>query len=194
MTKPIIIAICGKSAVGKDTAAKELYCRLQKLDQDCGLLVSDTTRPIRAGETEGVDYNFINDLSFLKGINKKDYLEWATFKGWYYGTQKSQLTHKINIGVFNPAGVNALLRQSADYIIVPILLTAPLFTRLYRSYKREHSWKMEFLRRAWHDYKDFINFEDKIRAHKHWRILDNYSSPVNIATAIIWHLKEEGLF
>ena len=194
MTKPIIIAICGKSAVGKDTAAKELCRKLQRLDRDCGLLVSDTTRPMRMGEVEGADYNFIDDLSFLKGINKKDYLEWTTFKGWYYGTQKSQLTHKINIGVFNQVGVNALLRQTADYTVVPILLTTPLLTRLYRSYKRERSWKMEFLRRAWHDYKDFIDFEDKIRTHKHWRILDNYSSPANVATAIIWHLKEEGLF
>ena len=54
----ILIPIIGKSASGKDTALKQLYKEFKK-DYDVSVIVSDTTRPPRDGERNGIDYNFI---------------------------------------------------------------------------------------------------------------------------------------
>ena len=53
-----IFCIMGKSATGKDTIYKALLAR-----EDLGLrrIVSCTTRPIRAGEADGVEYHFCTE-------------------------------------------------------------------------------------------------------------------------------------
>lgn len=50
-----IFCIMGKSATGKDTIYKAL---LERKDLSLRRIVSCTTRPIRAGETDGVEYHF----------------------------------------------------------------------------------------------------------------------------------------
>lgn len=160
MTKPVIIALCGKSAAGKDTIAKQLYHWCQSTHKNCYLMVSDTSRPARNYETDGEDYNFLSHLDFLTKIDKHQYLEYAEFKGWYYGTPKTEIKADYNIGVFNLDGINQLLEYSNEYIIIPICIEAPLLTRLHRSYQREKCWKWEYIRRAWRDYQDFKNIDD----------------------------------
>lgn len=114
--KEVILAIIGPSAAGKDTLARELSERL-----DCKSLVSDTTRPRRKGEIDGVDYNFLTKAEFLDKIDNKEYLEWTNFKGWFYGTPKSQIKDNISIGVFNLEGLGRL-HKSSGYEIIPIYL------------------------------------------------------------------------
>ncbi|MGN0342243.1 MAG: guanylate kinase [Roseburia sp.] len=53
-----IFCIMGKSATGKDTIYKMLS-EQEKLS--CSPIVLYTTRPIRAGETEGVEYHYVSD-------------------------------------------------------------------------------------------------------------------------------------
>lgn len=54
----MIYIIMGKSATGKDT----VFSRLMN-DKELGLkkIIPYTTRPIREGETEGVEYHFVNE-------------------------------------------------------------------------------------------------------------------------------------
>ena len=176
MTRPVIVAICGKSASGKDTLAKKLHHYLCKRGVDAGLIVSDTTRPKRYYEEDGIDYHYIPHMKFLDKQYSGEYLEWAEFKGWRYGTHKNEIANAINIGVFNPTGMRKLFKLQKQYTIIPILLDVSLFTRLKRSYQRENRWQWEYLRRAWYDYKDFATFDDEIRRIKHWLILDNYET------------------
>ena len=192
MTKPIIIAICGKSASGKDTLAKKLHKYLCKRGVDAGLIVSDTTRPKRDYEVQGVDYNYIPHMTFLDKQYGGEYLEWAEFKGWRYGTHRSEVSHAINIGVFNPTGMRKLFQHQRDFIIIPVLLEVNLFTRLKRSYQRENRWQWEYLRRAWYDYKDFNTFDNEIRNARHWLILDDYDNKDAIYVIKLL-LEKEGL-
>jgi guanylate kinase len=46
----------------------------------------DTTRNPRAGELDGVAYNFVSRDSFLKSIEEGAFIEYATFSGNMYGT------------------------------------------------------------------------------------------------------------
>ena len=61
---------------------------------------------MREGEAQGVNYHYVSSEEFNKFIWNRDLVESACFNGWYYGTSKTALDeNKINIGVFNPKGV-----------------------------------------------------------------------------------------
>lgn len=45
-----------------------------------------TTRPPRPGETDGVDYRFVDDEAFRVAVENGALLEWAEFGGHCYGT------------------------------------------------------------------------------------------------------------
>ncbi len=85
--KPFLLVLSSPSGGGKTSIAKSL---LQARD-DLGYSVSATTRPIRNGEREGVDYYFLTREEFLRRIDAGEFLEWATYAGHYYGTLRSEI-------------------------------------------------------------------------------------------------------
>ena len=158
--KPVILAICGKSASGKDTLAKELIYYLNNENIPCQYIVSDTTRPLRVTERNGVEYHFISSFDFIQNQTAKLYLETSSFRGWRYGTHKNSIVaNKINIGVFNPEGIRNLRRYKEHFLIIPIYLKEDIIIRLRRSYERENRWRFEYIRRAFVDWKNFKDIE-----------------------------------
>ena len=81
-----LIVLSGPSGAGKTTVCRAVAERL-------GLLVSTsaTTRRPRAGETEGVDYYFIDAETFQQRIAENRFVEWAQVFGAYYGTPLEEL-------------------------------------------------------------------------------------------------------
>lgn len=151
-SKPIIFAIVGKSASGKDYLAKMLVKEIPLIRP----IVSWTTRPPREGEKEGEDYRFVSEQEFLKARRAGEFIEWARFNGWYYGTPHSAIrTSTVYVGVFNLAGLASLMRHQDMYQVIPIYMDTPLPVRLKRSIKREHKLTPEMIRRVLADYKDF---------------------------------------
>lgn len=172
--KPILIVLCGKSAVGKDTAAKRLNWCLRIQGYDSGLVVSDTTRPPRSGEVDGRNYRFLSEAEFSGRRGKGEYLEWTEFREWCYGTPQDAIRHHYNVCVLNPAGIKQL-RSRYDVRVVPILLEQNLFKRLWRSYRREGRWRLEFLRRCWRDHRDFKGFKKYVnRCFRNSLVLKGY--------------------
>ena len=53
--------------------------------------VSHTTRPPRAGETDGIEYYFISKEEFEEMIAGRKFLEWAEVHGYFYGTSRAML-------------------------------------------------------------------------------------------------------
>lgn len=54
--------------------------------------ISACTRSPRPGEVEGKDYYFLDEASFLKKVDKQEFIEWeSVYTGKYYGTLKSEL-------------------------------------------------------------------------------------------------------
>lgn len=70
-----VIALFGKSGVGKDTIQKEL---LKYIDNSQGI-VSNTTRPKRDYEKDGVDYHFLSVEDFAKKVLNGEMLEATSF-------------------------------------------------------------------------------------------------------------------
>lgn len=83
MAKGLLIVLSGPSGVGKGTVLKEF---INDPDLKLGLSVSMTTRPMRPGEKDGVNYYFVSREEFAKIRDEGGLLEWAEFVGNYYGT------------------------------------------------------------------------------------------------------------
>lgn len=80
-----MIVICAPSGTGKST----LLERLKKERPELQWSVSCTTRPMRPGERDGIDYHFITVQDFEKRIAQGDFIEHARVHSNYYGTSKS---------------------------------------------------------------------------------------------------------
>jgi guanylate kinase len=85
--KPFLLVLSAPSGGGKSSIARNL---LQGRD-DLGYSVSATTRPLREGEREGVDYHFLTGDEFLRRREAGEFLESATYGGHLYGTLRSEI-------------------------------------------------------------------------------------------------------
>lgn len=155
-----IIALMGEAGSGKDALLKGALTLAPE-----GLLheiVSCTTRPIRENEKEGINYFFLTRREFETWANEGNLIEYTEFNNWYYGTPYSSLAeNKINIGVFNPAGIKRLMENEDIDLTVFYVHTTPKI-RLMRQLNREaYPDVKEIVRRFEADEKDFqnLNFE-----------------------------------
>jgi len=71
---------------------------LLQADRDITMSVSATTRPKRTGETEGVDYHFVDGPEFDRLIAAGDFVEWAPVFGYRYGTPKAPVKDALREG------------------------------------------------------------------------------------------------
>jgi guanylate kinase len=152
-----ILALMGPSGSGKDTVLKEV---LKKNPKEFNKIINCTTRPMREGEVDGVDYFFISPETFAEQVLNFDMIEATNFNDWFYGTSKSALVSDIiNIGVFSPEAVEALL-ESPDIELMVLELAASDKTRLLRQLNREVNPNVhEIIRRFKADEEDFADLD-----------------------------------
>ena len=79
-----LFVISGSSGVGKGTVIKEFLSKHPKFK----LSISCTTRGMREGEIDGVNYFFLSQEEFKNCVDNNEFLEWAEFSGNCYGTKK----------------------------------------------------------------------------------------------------------
>lgn len=151
-----IIALIGEAGAGKDSLMQAIL----ELRPDLHEIVSCTTRPKREGENHGVNYFYYTPEKFGDMVLNNEMLECTTFRDWFYGTSyESVRSDCVNIGVFNPAGVEAL-EDRGDVDLYVIWVTASKKTRLLRQLNREEDPDVdEIVRRYRADQLDFADFE-----------------------------------
>jgi guanylate kinase len=81
----LLFIVSAASGTGKTTLAERLVQILPNLRMSR----SYTSRPARAGERDGVDYNFVSREHFEAMINRGEFLEWANVFGNLYGTSRT---------------------------------------------------------------------------------------------------------
>ena len=158
-----IYYLLGKSATGKDTLYKEILKRRPKLRT----VTMYTTRPIREGETDGVEYFFTDREELERQLASGKVIESRTYQTiagpWTYYT--------VDDGQFNVADDESCLmigtlesyEKMCTYFesgkMVPVYIEVPDGIRLLRAVKREENQKKpnyrEVCRRYLADEKDF---------------------------------------
>lgn len=141
--KSKLFIISGSTASSKDTTLNELSNR-----GVIKTLLSTTTRPIRATEKQGREYNFITEEEF----NKKEFIEKRVYKvangdTWYYGLSYDEIFKCYN-NIGNYAVILDVqgMRTIKEYInrtfkdsieVITIMLQASYYTRLSRYLNRD---------------------------------------------------------
>lgn len=158
-----IFCIMGKSATGKDTIYKSL---LQNSELGLKKIVSYTTRPIREGEEEGVEYHF-TDVQTLKMLEEQGKViecrSYDTIYGiWYYFMVKDNQIDLTQNDYLIIGTLESYLRIR-DYFgkekVVPIYIELEDGERLTRALAREKTQREpkyeELCRRFLADCQDF---------------------------------------
>ena len=90
----LLIVLSSPSGAGKSTIARMLL----DADEEVTMSVSATTRPMRPGEVEGIDYHFVDDAEFDRLIGAGEFVEWAPVFGFRYGTPKAPVKNALREG------------------------------------------------------------------------------------------------
>jgi guanylate kinase len=82
LSRGLLFIVSAPSGAGKTTLVERL------VEQVPGLRMSRsyTSRTAREGETDGVDYNFVDRARFEEMVSRGEFLEWADVFGNLYGT------------------------------------------------------------------------------------------------------------
>ncbi|WP_045875655.1 guanylate kinase [Pseudofrankia sp. DC12] len=89
-----LTVLSGPSGVGKGT----VVAAVRRLFPDVWVSVSATTRAPRPGETEGVEYHFVDRDHFLRMAKDGELVEHAEFAGNWYGTPRAPLDQRLRAG------------------------------------------------------------------------------------------------
>jgi len=113
-----MIVLTGASASGKTEVAK-----LLNLKYNIKKVVTHTTRNVRLGEKDGVDYHFVSKQKFQSMIKENKFVEWMIYNDNYYGTSKDEIADDKAV-IVDPNGVQVFQNLNSKSIIVFRLLAS----------------------------------------------------------------------
>jgi guanylate kinase len=118
----LLFVVSAPSGTGKTTLVEQLVRRVPRLRMSR----SYTSRPARAGECDGVDYNFVTRAQFEEMARRGEFLEWADVFGNLYGTRRRdteglQASGQDVVLVIDVQGARQVRRSGVATITVFIL-------------------------------------------------------------------------
>jgi len=163
-----IFYIMGKSASGKDSVFKELMKKGSDIFEP---IIPYTTRPMRKGEVNGKDYNFVSNEEFDEMLKDNMIIEYRSYKvankdTWTYLTPKLKDVGagKVYLGIGTLESYKSMKEYYGDDMI-PIYIEVDDETRLKRAIDRESTQNnpnyKEVCRRFISDEEDFS--EEKLK-------------------------------
>ena len=119
-----MLVLIGASASGKTEIAKILISNYKFKK-----MVTYTTREIRDGEVDGVDYHFVSEEEFKIKKDNKEFLETAVYHNTYYGSpRKGADFYKVII--VEPKGANSIYKNKIPNTVFIFLETDELIRRV----------------------------------------------------------------
>ncbi len=94
----LLFIVSSPSGGGKTTLIRETITRLSKSGIESHFSISHTTRPARPKETDGVDYHFVGDSEFENMVQRGEFLEWAEYADYRYGTCRQAVDDELGSG------------------------------------------------------------------------------------------------
>ncbi|MCX6781676.1 MAG: guanylate kinase [Candidatus Magasanikbacteria bacterium] len=167
-----LIIISSPSGGGKDSVIRGLLDILP----DSARYLTTTTRPMRPGEKNGVDYHFVTRDEFEIMIKNDELIEYNIYADNYYGTEKNRLNELLNnhLIVFSNIEINGkknfdktgwknvsifLLPESLDILKQRIIARGGLTDEAIA--KRLDTAKKEIAESDIYDYK-LVNYQGKL--------------------------------
>jgi guanylate kinase len=95
LDRGLLLVVSAPSGTGKTTVVEQLVVCCPQLRQSR----SYTSRAARAGERDGVDYNFVSRDRFEAMVRDGAFLEWADIFGNLYGTARADTEQALAAGV-----------------------------------------------------------------------------------------------
>jgi guanylate kinase len=113
-----LLVVSGPSGVGKSTITNKL-----RGDERFWISVSATTREMRKGEKDGIDYHFVSNAKFDEMVSTNAFLEWASFAGARYGTPRLAVEQALSKGLnvileIELDGARQVRKNSKDALLV----------------------------------------------------------------------------
>ena len=167
----LLVVISGPSGVGKGTERKALF---DMPKHNLVYSVSMTTRDIRPGEVDGVDYYFVSKEEFIKRQKEGKFLETAEFVGNYYGTPLDKVNEQLDMGnevvlEIEVEGAQQVMKKVPDCVMIFIVPPGKeaLYERLKRRGTETESVISERIEKANRDFKlahfyDYIVVYDEV--------------------------------
>ncbi len=149
-----LICLIGESGAGKSTIARQMESR-HRYSQ----IVTYTTRPMRKGERNGIDYHFISPQEFERKRAAGFFAESAEYNNWSYGTAKEDCREK-KIAVVTPRGFRNL-KKNLDIFITSFYIKVPRRDRLIKLLQTRQDID-ECIRRNISDVGQFDGIEDEV--------------------------------
>lgn len=173
-----IFYIMGKSASGKDTIYKELIEKMPKFHS----IVPYTTRPMREGEKDGVEYFFVDQERFDEMMDEEKIIEFRSYNTkcgiWTYFTADDG---QVDLGRSDYLGIGTLdsfvkmKKYYGEDAVCPVYIQVEDGERLSRALKREREQANpkyeEMCRRFIADQSDFS--EENILRAGIWKRFQN---------------------
>lgn len=152
-----MLYIIGKSGSGKDTMLKKLKDEFSDLEE----IVLYTTRPMREGEVDGVQYHFIDDVA-MDNIEKNSDCEVRKYKTvagvWRYATVYTDIKDLNKVVAVGPLELYRRYKNKFNSDITVVYLKVNREVLEERLNKRDKI-EGESKRRLDSDDKDFMDVE-----------------------------------
>ncbi len=178
----MIVLITGPSGAGKSSFIHKLMA------EDCRLAfsISTTTRPIREGEVDGQDYDFVDDATFDGLIEEEDFVEWAHVHNNRYGTRRSYLDKMTAAGkipvldIDVQGGVNVIEMFKTG--LVSVFLFPPSWEELERRLRSRATDTDEVISTRLTNARNEVGFAQR---YEYWVVNDDLDEAVQRMQKII---------
>lgn len=161
--KGAILILSGPSGCGKSTLLKEAYKEINNYY----FSISTTTRSIREGEKDGVDYYFVSKEEFEKDIANGDFLEYANVHGNYYGTSLKPILNaleKSKLVIFDiDVQGHEIVQKKLKNLITSVFITTPSLKQLEQRLNNRSTDSKEIIQKritnAKEEIKSFLTYD-----------------------------------
>lgn len=156
-----ILILSGPSGCGKSSLLKEVYKNIENYY----FSISTTTRAMRVGEQDGVDYHFVTKEQFEEDIKNDNFLEYALVHGNYYGTSLKPIINAVNEGKLVIFDIDVqghdIAREKLNHLITSVFITTPTLDELEKRLTSRATDSQEVIQKRIKNAKVEIEFLDK---------------------------------
>ena len=125
-----VLVLSGPSGAGKSSLINKIFKEIG----ECYFFIFTTTRSIRAGEKDNVDYHFVSEDEFKREIESDNFLEYAIVHGNYYGTSLKPVKEALSKGklvIFDiDVQGNTAVKNRLGDITTSVFITPPTISEL----------------------------------------------------------------